>query len=130
MTPGAWKKEGLTYKLKDEVVAAQPAEIDREFEQRAALERLKAALWTYARHHDGHFPPDESAPEIPEAVWRVPDPSGMRYVYMPGLIAEKDHSPLAYEPAIFGEERLVLLADGKIVIMNEREPASAAGKAH
>jgi hypothetical protein len=52
----------------------------------------------------------------------------MRYVYMPGLIADKDHAPLAYEPAIFGDERLVLLADGKIVIMNEREPASAAGK--
>ena len=128
MTPGAWTKDGFTYKLKDEPGAAKPAEIDRESERRAALDRLKAALWTYARHHDGHFPPSASATEIPEAVWRVPDPSGMSYVYTPGLIAEKDHAALACEPAIFGDERLVLLADGKIVIMNEREPAATTGK--
>ena len=53
----------------------------------------------------------------------------MRYVYMPGLIADKDRAPLAYEPAIFGEERVVLLSDGKIVFMNDRELASATRKA-
>jgi hypothetical protein len=130
MTPGAWKKEGFTYKLKDGAAASsKPAEIDREPERRAALDRLKAALWTYARHHDGRFPSADSAPEIPEAAWRIPDPSGMSYIYTPGLTAEKDLAPLAYEPAIFGGERLVLLSDGQIVLMNDRELSFATRKA-
>ena len=28
-------------------------------------DRLRAALWTYARHHDGKFPADDSPAEIP-----------------------------------------------------------------
>ncbi len=129
MTPGAWTKEGFTYKLKDEADASKPAEIDRESVRRAALDRLKAALWTYARHHDGHFPPSDTAPEIPEDTWRIPDPTGMRYVYTPGLIADEGPAPLAYEPAVFGSKRLVLLADGKIVLMDEDELSSTPRKA-
>jgi hypothetical protein len=122
MTPGAWKKEGFTYKLKDDEAPAKAAAIERETERRAALDRLRAALWTYARHHDGHFPPGDSPSEIPDDTWRAPDASGMRYVYTAGLEADQGHSPVVYEPGIFGKDRLVLLSSGKIVSMTDTEP--------
>ncbi len=122
MTPGAWKKTGLTYTLAEDVPAVDPAAtMQLEMQRRHALDRLRAALWTYARHHDGHFPPNSRPPEIPEDAWRVPDPSEMRYVYQLGLVADRDAIPLAYEPKIFGEERFVLLTNGDIVRMNEEK---------
>jgi hypothetical protein len=128
MTPGAWKKDGLTYKLKDEDDPAKAVASRLIAERRAALDRLRAALWTYARHHDGHFPPNDSPTEIPDDTWRVPDPSGMRYLYTPGLVADKGNSPLVHEPAIFGPARLVLLSSGQIVSLTEAE-APETGKA-
>jgi hypothetical protein len=126
MTPGAWKKEGFTYKLKDEDDPAKTVANEREAERRAALDRLRAALWTYARHHDGHFPANDSPPEIPDSVWRVPDPSAMKYIYIPGLIADQGTSLLLSEPAIFGTSRLALLTDGKIVSMTESDPSASS----
>jgi hypothetical protein len=120
MTPGAWKKQGYTYKLAETqlvtTAAAQP-----ETERRQALERLRGALWTYARSHEGRFPPAADATAIPEEFWRVPDPSGMRYLYVGGLAADVGHGPLAYEPGIFGAERLVLRSDGQILLMSPEE---------
>ncbi len=129
MTPGAWTKDGFTYKLKAEDDPAKAAPIEREPERRAALDRLRVALWTYARHHDGHFPPDDSSREIPEDAWRVPDPSSMKYRYTAGLIADQGSSPLAYEPGLFGSNRLVLLTNAKIIFMTGDELSSAIGKA-
>ena len=114
MTPGAWKKEGLTYTLAEAKPVVTAPVMPREAERRASLERLRIALWTYARSHDGRFPPDADAPEVPEEAWRVPDPSGMRYVYRGGLVADRGESPLAYEPGIFGGDRLLLRTDGEI----------------
>ncbi len=129
MTPGAWTKDGLTYKLKVEDESEKSIAIKREAERRAALDRLRAALWTYARHHDGHFPSTDAPPEIPDDTWRVPDPSAMKYIYAAGLLADRGHSPLAYEPGLFGEDRFILLTDGRIVSMTEDELLSATGRA-
>ena len=101
MTPGAWKKEGLTYKLAEDKSLVTAPVIPREAERRASLERLRIALWTYARSHEGRFPPDADAPEVPDEAWRVPDASGMSYVYRGGLYADRGESPLAFEPGIF-----------------------------
>ncbi len=49
----------------------------------------------------------------------MPDPSEMKYLYTPGLVADRDAAPLAYEPAIFGDPRFVLLTSGAIVRMSE-----------
>jgi hypothetical protein len=38
----------------------------------------------------------------------------MRYVYLGGLVADRGASPLAYEPGIFGGDRLLLLTDGAV----------------
>jgi hypothetical protein len=128
MTPGAWKKEGFTYKLKDEAAPAKAPAIERETERRAALDRLRVALWTYARHHDGHFPPNDKPPEIADEAWLVPEASGMRYRYTAGLTVDQGEAPLAYEPGIFGTERLALLANGRTIFINENELSSAIGK--
>jgi hypothetical protein len=121
MTPGAWTKQGSTYKLAGDVPATDPtaAQLEKDKERRRALDRLRAALWTYARHHDGRFPPNANPPEIPEDAWFVPDPSEMKYLYTPGLTADRGAAPVAYEPAIFDGDRFVLLTTGEIVRMNE-----------
>jgi hypothetical protein len=111
MTPGAWKKQGLTYKLADATPSALPED---DQPRRLALDRLRAALWRYAEAHGGQFPPDRSAGEIPDDIWRMPDPSGLRYLYVPGLKVDAGPTPLAYEPGLFGPTRLVLTADGAV----------------
>jgi len=119
MTPGAWTKQGLTYKLAEGGTKPAPAEVPHETERRRSLDRLRVALWTYARHHEGRFPPHATPPEVPEDAWRLPDPSGMTYVYVPGLVADRGDSPLAYEPGLFGKDRFVLLTSGAILRMTE-----------
>jgi len=121
MTPGAWKKVGYTYRLAEEKPAA--AERPHEAERRQAMERLRIALWTYARGHEGRFPPADVREAIPEEAWRVPDPSGMQYRYVAGRSADVGHAILAYEPGLFGTERLVLRTDGRIVLMSPEEIA-------
>ena len=116
MTPGAWKKDGFTYKL------AQDQTVDRLVEERRqALDRLRIALWTYARGHEGQFPATDALAQIPDDAWRAPDPSGMRYVYVAGRVADAGHAILAYEPGIFGNDRFVLTTDGRISRMNAEE---------
>jgi hypothetical protein len=121
MTPGAWHKQGLTYKLVDDDQAAKAVASQHELERRQSLDRLRAALWTYARHHAGKFPANDSPPEIPDEVWVVPDPSGMRYLYTSRLVADEGRAPLAYEPGIFGKDRFVLLSSGAIVRMSDED---------
>lgn len=122
LTPGAWKKVGFTYKLAEEKPPA--VEVPFEAERRAAIDRLRVALWTYARGHDGRLPPAD-AKEIPDEAWRVPDPSGMRYLYRAGHSADVGHDILAFEPGLFGPERMVLLTDGRVVLLTPEEIRSA-----
>jgi hypothetical protein len=121
MTPGAWKKVGYTYKLAEVKPAATAG--GHEAERRQALERLRIALWTYARGHGGRFPPAEARGAIPEEAWRVPDSSGMSYLYVAGRAADVGQAPVAYEPGLFGTERFVLRTDGRIVLMSPEEIA-------
>jgi hypothetical protein len=125
MTPGAWHKQGFTYKLVEDDPAAQGVASQLDLERRGALDRLRAALWTYARHHSGEFPANSSPPEIPDKLWIVPDPSGMRYIYTTGLIADQGKKPLVFEPGIFGRDRFVLLTSGEIVRMSKEDLLAA-----
>jgi hypothetical protein len=114
MTPGAWKKDGLTYKLADQIPPPAPA-IDPA--RTVALDRLRASLWQYAETHGAQFPTDRASSGIPDELWRIPDPSALHYVYVPGRKIDAGPVPLAYEPGLFGPERLVLKADGTIQAM-------------
>ncbi len=82
--------------------------------RREALDRLRVALWKYALTHQGRFPASDSVPEIPEKAWQMADPSGLHFVYRPGLKADEGAAPLAYEPGLFGPDRWVLLTDGTL----------------
>jgi hypothetical protein len=125
LTPGAWHKQGLTYKLVGDEPAAKAAAFQKDLERRLALDRLRAALWTYARSHAGHFPLTSSQPEVPDDTWLVPDPAGMRYLYVKGLVADQGARVLAYEPGIFGKDRFVLRTSGAIERMSEENLSAA-----
>lgn len=116
MTPAAWEKHGLTYKLKQARPAPPVEQLD--LARRQQLERLRAALWQYAATHEKKFPPHEFVPDIPQQTWRVLDPSRMTYVYISGGSPDIGSVPLAYEPGIYGRERLVLLTNGEIRLMD------------
>jgi hypothetical protein len=112
LTPGAWEKQGLTYRLAQPAPAApegSPVE-----ERRRKLDRLREALWDYARAHDMRLPSERDVPDVPKECWEVPDPSGMRYLYVGGQTANRGARVLAYEPELFGAERFVLFANGSI----------------
>ncbi|MDC3960464.1 hypothetical protein [Polyangium jinanense] len=116
MTPGAWEKDGATYKLGS--ARAAPAEEALAHARKQQLERLRTALWGYANGHGGSFPPHDFVEEIPEGTWRIVDPSGMHYVYVPGLHPERDAVPVAYEPGIYSSKRMVLLSSGEITTLD------------
>jgi hypothetical protein len=127
LTPGAWVKQGLTYRLAPEA-SPTPAPPDAgESARRRKLEELRFALWDYARTHQGRFPPSSAVSEIPPERWQVPDPSGMRYIYTGGFGARPETLPLALEPDIFGGRRFVLLGNGEIRQLDSEEIARALG---
>src|SRR5260221_1669102 len=100
LTPGAWRKQGSTYRLNDP--AQEPV-------RRRSVEQLRAALFDYARSHDGKFPSHDFTTEIAEKLWESPDQLGSHYVYSGGLTTNKTNSVLAVEPPNFGSQRFVLL---------------------
>ncbi len=119
LTPGAWKKQGSTYRASD--LANEPL-------RRQAMEQLRSALMTYAREHDGAFPPHDYSPEIPEHLWRAPDASGTRFIYLGGSSTNGTPKILACEPAYFREPRFVLMRDGKIQQLDTARLRAALGE--
>lgn len=113
LTPGAWTKQGFTYRL-DAPPAPPPTDPDLEWARKQKLDQLRVALWTYAGSHGSQFPPSTTVPEIPADAWKLPDASGIQYVYVPGLAADRGVTPLAYEPDVFGPQRYVLFTNGEI----------------
>lgn len=117
MTPGAWTPEGSTYQL----TRKEALEARDEHTRRERLEALRGALWAYAEAHGGSFPDSEWDPAVDQDLWPSTDPTSARFVYLGGQAADQGHTPLAWEPGVFGAERLVLFTDGEIA----REPVAA-----
>lgn len=123
LTPGAWTKQGLTYKLNDastttSAIAMAPT-VPPEAERRAKLERLRVALWSYALSHEGRFPAAQVASKVIAAeVWALPHPSGTPYEYVADRRPGDLEAVVAYEPGLFGAPRLVLMADGETRLMD------------
>jgi hypothetical protein len=64
MTPGAWRKQGFTYKL----ATAEPERPEQQAPEtlrRQQLERLRTALWHFAATHQGRFPSGSETSAIP-----------------------------------------------------------------
>jgi hypothetical protein len=124
MTPGAWKKDGATYKLAGAAtppVAAGPSDQERVYR----LNALRNALWEYARAHGSQLPASREASGIAAEKWQVPGPARLPYVYVGGQTADEGAAPLAYEPEVFGRQSYVLLTDGSIRPMEHGEIISA-----
>ena len=115
--PGYSKKEGLFPWRTAPPVPLKVPLIDIDWVRRDRLERLFSLLSNDAKAHDGEFPPDESSSTIPADAWRLPQPTELRYIYVPGRRLGQGGSILAYEPGVYGPLRQVLLADGKIRLM-------------
>ena len=111
MTPGAWRKQGFTYRLANEApTQTNPSRLE---ERRRKLEDLRAALWHFAALHAGRFPTGrEELPGDP-SLWSVAG-GRLPYVYVPGLRPETTARLLAAEPELAADERWILLTSGEI----------------
>ncbi len=118
MTPGAWIKQGFTYRLAPDT---RPEQSSSAASRRKHLESLRQALWQFAATHDGQFPPQAGGDTLSRELWDVPETGGLRYLYVAGRKATDQAIILAYEPEIDSEQRLVLLANGDIVRMRSAE---------
>jgi hypothetical protein len=120
MTPGAWTKQGFTYKLTEE------AKKQSEANRRQHLERLRTCLLQFAATHQGRFPTRNEIAAIPADLWEVPGSGGMRYFYVPGKMATNLPEILVYEPETEPNQRLVLKTNGDIVTVPTAEIQAAA----
>jgi hypothetical protein len=113
MTPGAWVKQGWTYRLAESKSPDPPALRDQNFE------RLRFALWNYAATHDGQFPAEQDS-AIVNSLWEIPGWAGLRYLYVEGQSADHTGKLLAFEPELDGPRR-VLLTNGMLGTMSTQE---------
>jgi len=118
MTPGAWARSGMFYKMREPERDPKPW---LDTARRGSLERLRTALWDYSGQHGGVFPANREAPDFPAWQWVSIDPNGLPLVFAPGLKPDAGKDVLVYEPGSFGPSRFVLLTNGEIVQMNEEE---------
>jgi hypothetical protein len=109
MTPGAWEKQGSTYRL-----VQKPSTDELDQLRRRQIERLRDGLWNYARLHDGAFPADTTDTAIPSELWTLPQTAKMQYRYLGGKMAYPTGKPLAHELEIYGPKRYVLYSNGDI----------------
>ena len=109
LTPGAWRKQGTSYRLNDP--SQEPA-------RRRSLEQLRSALFEYARMHEGKFPPHDFVPDISEKLWESPDQLGSHFIYSGGLTTNDTRVLLAAEPPNFGDQRFVLLTSGDVQLLS------------
>ena len=118
MTPGAWVKQGFTYKLAPDSRAEESSSVSL---RKKHLERLRQALWQYAATHEGRFPPADHLNDVGGPIWSVPETGGLRYLYISGRDAADKPAMLVYEPELDSEQRFVLLTNGEIVAMRSAE---------
>lgn len=102
MTPGAWKKNGLTYSL------------DESFEiaRRQQLERLGSQLQALALQNEGSYPAKEKVEDA--ALWEIPGAQGMHYLYYPGDKSDPATSVLVCENNFHGDQPFALMRNGTI----------------
>jgi len=119
MTPRAWEPDGITHRL------SQPASVPLDVLARRVgrLESLRTTLLRFAATHQGAYPTGDEAREIPDDVWRVQPDLPMKFVYVEGLTAESTEAILVFEPEIYDDGQLVLMASGRIARLSGGLPA-------
>lgn len=115
MTPGAWKRNGATYRLAD----PQP---NPEAERIRKLVALRDALKSFSDRHGGRYPNAEEVSQISADLWLAP--GGQRYEYTPGLRAKSDDEgkPMVKEPDLGPGPRLTIDPVGRIYPFRTEQP--------
>jgi hypothetical protein len=119
LTPGAWQKDGLLYKVA--APEAPAPDESRLAERREGLHRLQAALWHFAAQHGGRFPASIAESGISPELWEVFGGAGTQYLYVAGLKAGNAADLLVCEPDLHGDERLVLCTNGQLALLSSSE---------
>jgi len=109
MTPGAWTKVGFGYRLTTPDYDAKPW---LENARIKALERLRDALWDYAKANNGQLPPHTEGDHIDRSLWAGVHPQGEKYAYRPAAKPCSGKDIVVYEPESYGKTRFVLTSDG------------------
>ena len=120
LTPGAWEKRGLTYRLRstaDAPVTVEPepaAAQEREREQ--AIRSLQVELLRFAAVHDGRYPTRAEWEALPREARLLPVHPNVEYRYVPSLRPDSAEQVLAWEPFVYGDQiAYVLMANGEFV---------------
>ncbi len=121
MTPGAWERQGATYRLKQLEETVEPDDPHYREARRTNIERLGLELLSFAAANDGRYPTEEQAEEIDAFVSELPAQLSMRYIYKSGLTTGDGEKILALEPAIYDDDQYVLLASGAVRRMSHEE---------
>jgi len=123
MTPGAWVKNGATYKLtaEEDHSGEKPTAIDQRLD---GLRRIYWKLQEYHWDHDYTYPKDLGAVITDEQELEVPGHPDLKYVYVQSGHDEWNR-PLVYEPEIDAQQRFVLMASGTIESMTTAEIEAA-----
>ena len=126
LTPGAWKRDGLTSKLDDTPANATAAPPNGLLvERRSHLEALGRALLADAAAHGDRFPQRKEAERIDDALWRLPQRPASFYRYLGDATAGDKAVVIAFEPALYDGPQLVLFADGGVRPLTPDELAVA-----
>lgn len=118
MTPGAWAKQGITYKLQTPERDPKPW---LDAARKRGMEILRDSLRDYAGKHEGKLPTHAYVSDFNTALWKGIHPDGHWLIYIPGLNFGPANRVLVYEPATYGAMRWALLTDGSVVQMNGDE---------
>ena len=113
MTPGAWEKDGRTYKLAaTKPAATERADDSQRIERQAHIEQLKLHLIRYAQEHEGRFP--ESLDELGTGtrVCELPGFPGTKYLLVAQPPADDLPHLLAYEPEVYDGDHFAIFAGG------------------
>jgi hypothetical protein len=126
LTPGAWQKQGLLYKVASQptspaAAAPQSPSQQRLDERKSHLRKLHDALAWYAKIHSGRFPKNDRSSDVDSKLWELRDMAGMRYVYVSGLKTGDPQRVLVYEPDVYDGQRLVVRVDGEIAALSSAE---------
>jgi hypothetical protein len=124
MTPGAWDKDGLLYKVAGDSHEPADSPASNLDHRTAQLQQLQLQLWEYAARHDGRFP--DSLDQIIESS--EADPTIGPYGYVGGLGLDGDPSILVFESNAAGAARLALATDGRITVVSAEGIRSAVDR--
>lgn len=116
MTPGAWEKQGYTYKLKPPELPSESPAVDNGLitARENSLDRLYRALLQFAARHEGRFPAADEVTAIDAGLWNLPERTGMRYEYRPGRTVDDPSVIVAFEPDVYDDGQLTLTTGGSI----------------